>query len=248
MTASRRPLSLAAALLAPALALTSGCDLLDQFGQSTAIVDVFATSYGSPDAEGNLPARSGTQLSFVNDMGWTVFINEAYVTTASVALRACDGDRFNVEMYWGALAEPVSDKGDYEVTGLGGARVNTGSYCQLTVEYAPLAVGTSAPAAEGTTVYIQGAAVKDDARVEFEWKTELALEVDVDLSEVAGGQPFRVREGQTVSEKLTVAKSYDSFFAGIDFAGAEDMSQADIDSLLIATLDQDTRAFPGTAP
>jgi hypothetical protein len=243
----RRLPSLTALLLVPVLGASTGCDFLDSLSESSVIVDMFATSHGTPDAAGELPERNGQQLVFANDMGWEVFLDEAYVTTTALSLHSCAGERFDVEMYWGALAESIPEHGDYEVLGVGGVRATEGSYCSLRVEYGPAEDGMAQPDAVGSTVYLAGTALKDDQMVEFVWKTELAIDVDVDLSEVDDGAPFRVGASEFVNKKLTVAKTYDRFFDGIDFADIGSLDQADVDALLTDTLDRQTAAFIGTA-
>lgn len=243
----RRLPSLTALLLVPVLGATTGCDFLDSLGESSVIVDVFATSHGTPDSEGELPERNGDQLVFANDMGWDIFLDEAYVTTTALSLHSCSGERFDVEMYWGALAEDMPAHGDYEVLGVGGVRATEGSYCSLKVEYGPAESGMEAAGAAGSTVYLAGKALKDDQMIEFVWRTELAIDVDVDLSEVDGGEPFHVGDSEFVNKKLTVAKTYDRFFDGIDFADIDSLGQADIDALVTDTLSRQTGAFIGTA-
>lgn len=242
----RRFPALTALLLVPVLGSSAGCDFLDSLSQSSVIVDMFATSHGTPDSQGELPDRNGPQLVFANDMGWEVYLDDAYVTTTALSLESCSGDRFDVEMYWGPLAEDIPAHGDYELHGVGGVRAMGGSYCSLVVQYGPSEVGMDNPDALGSTVYLAGTAIKDDQTIEFVWKTELAIDVDVDISEIDGGDPFHVGDNEFVSKKLTVAKTYDRFFDGIDFADIDSLGQADIDALLTDTLDQQTAAFVGT--
>ncbi|PRQ07423.1 hypothetical protein [Enhygromyxa salina] len=232
-----------AALLASTLALTSGCELFDQLGQRTGVVDVFTTSHSTPDEAGNVPSRNGDQLLFANDMGWDVFVNEAYVTTSAVTLLGCDGERFAVEMYWGALAENVGTTADSEVAGVGGVRANSGTYCELLVEYGP-ADEVDNPAAMGATVYLTGSAVRGDEHIDFTWRTDVELDVQVDISEIEGGGPFSISKDQHFSKKLTVSKAYNHLFDGVDFSEA--LEQADIDDLLADSLRQATVAFEGT--
>jgi hypothetical protein len=101
--------------------------------------------------------------------------------------------------------------------------------------------------AVGSTVYLAGTALKGDQMVEFVWKTELAIDVDVDISEIDDGAPFHVGNNEFVNKKLTVAKTYDRFFDGVDFADIDSLEQADIDALLTDTLSSQTAAFIGTA-
>lgn len=235
---------LAALALTPILGLAGGCDFFDQLTQRTGVVDVFATSHGSPDGEGNLPNRTGSQVVFVNDMGWEVFIDTAIVTTEGVTLHGCDGATYDVEFYWGALAEDIGSTPDFDVTGLGGVRADSGNYCELEVEYGPSAEGMETPAANGSTIYLAGSAVRGEQHVEFEWRSEIALTVDVDISTIEAGGPFHIRTDESFSKKLTVDKSYTSFFEGVDFDA--DLGQADIDDLLADTLRGRTRAYLGT--
>jgi hypothetical protein len=237
-----RRITLLAALL-PTLALGTGCEFLDQLNQHTGIVDVFAASHGTPDDQGNLPTRNGQQLIFVNDMGWQIFIDEAYVTTGGVTLQACDGERFDVELYWGPLAEDIGETADSELAGLGGVRANSGTYCEMLVEYAPTAEEVPNPDAIGTTVYLTGSALKDGQHIDFLWKSEVAVEAEVDISAIENGSAFRISEDQQFSKKITVSKSYDRFFDGVDFA--ETLTQGDIDALVAASLKDGTIAKAG---
>lgn len=232
-----------AALLVPTLALGSGCDLIDQLSERSAIVDVFTTSHGTPDPEGNMPSRTADQLIFTNDMGWQVFINDAYVTTSAVTLLACDGERYDVEMYWGALAENLGETADNEVAGVGGVRASSGNYCEVLVAYAPAQDADDAMAM-GSTVLFTGSAVKGDQHVDFSWRSDVELEVEVDISEVAAGAPFSIGRQEYFSKKLTISKSYNHFFDGVDFA--EELSQEDIEALIADSLRDGTVAFEGT--
>jgi hypothetical protein len=235
-----------AAFLVPALALSTGCDFIDQLQQRTGIVDVFAASHGTPDDEGNLPSRNGLQLIFTNDMGWEIVVDEAYVTTSGVTLQSCAGERFDVELYWGPLAEILGQTADGELNGLGGVRANSGDYCEAIVEYAPAADEMPNPDAVGTTVYLSGAALKDGERVDFVWATDIEVKAEVDISKVENGSPFSIAREQHVAKKLTISKSYDGFFAGVDFA--EELTQGDIDALVAATLRKETVAKDGGNP
>lgn len=243
---TRRISTLATLLLVPTLGLSSGCEFLDSLTESSAIVDVFTTSHGTPNEQGQVPERNGEQLIFTNDMGWEIYLNAAYVTTSGVTLVSCAGERFEVDLYWGALAEDIPEHGDYEALGIGGVRATAGNYCSMLVEYAPFeGDDMDEPAALGSTVYLAGTAISGDQMVDFVWRSEVSLEVDVDLAELADGRPFEIGKNEYVSKKLTVAKAYDAFFAGVDFA--EPLAQADVDSLVTATLESGTAAFEGTA-
>jgi hypothetical protein len=232
--------ALALALLAPTLVLGSGCELLDQLQMRTGIVDVYAGSHATPDEQGNMPSSTSEQLILTNDMGWKVYVDEAYVTTAAVGLRACDGEHYDVELYWGPLSENMRETASGELGSLGGVRAESGNYCDVIVGYAPVADTSSSPDAVGTTVYLRGSAVKDGELVPFAWATALEVEVEIDISTLELGQPFRISREQHFAKKLSVSKSYSSFFAGVDFS--DPLSQADIDSLLVDSLSTGTVA------
>lgn len=233
----------AAAVFLPALALNNGCAFLDSLTASSGIVDVFTTSHGTPDEQGNMPNRNGEQLIFTNDMGWQVFINEAYVTTSAVTLVGCDGERYEIEMYWGALAEDLGETADREPAGVGGVRVLSGTYCNVVVEYGPASTADAA-AAMGTTVLLTGSAVMGDQHIDFTWRSEIEVDVDVDISRAELGSPFEISTEQHVSKKLTLSKTYNHFFDGVDFGEA--LSQEDIDDLIADNLRKNTIAVEGT--
>jgi hypothetical protein len=185
-----------------------------------------------------MPSHEGDQLVFANDMGWQVFVNEAFVTTSAVTLLSCDGERFDVEMYWGALAENLGITADAEIEGVGGVRADSGTYCELLVEYGP------ADEADGATVLLTGSAVRGDEHIDFTWRSELELDVQVDISDIENGGPFSISTDQHFSKKLTVSKTYNHLFDGVDFSQVLD--QADIDDLLADSLRHATVAFEGT--
>ncbi len=241
---TRRIPLLAAALLVPTLGLSTGCDFFAQLSQHTGIVDVYAASHGTPDEQGNMPSRNGQQLIFVNDMGWEVFVDQAYVTTSGVTLQSCDGERFDVELYWGPLAENVAETADNELQGIGGVRANSGDYCTAIVEYGPTAEDVDNPEAAGATVFLTGSALKDGQHVDFVWRSEVEVEAEVDISAVEAGSPFRISEEQHFSKKLTVSKSYVEFFDGVDFA--VELTQGDIDALVSASLKDSSIARAAT--
>ena len=227
----------------PLVAVTlmgTGCELLDQLQMRTGMVDVYSASHANPDEAGDMPANTSSQLIFNTDMGWQVFIDEAYVTTAAVTLQSCAGDRFDVDLYWGPLVEDVQTTARGQIDSLGGVRAESGSYCEAIVDYAPSTDEYENPDAAGSTVYLRGSAVKDGELVEFVWRTEIAVEVAVDLSKLEYGKPFHISRDQNFAKKISLSKDYCSFFMGVDFA--EPLSQADIDDLIAASLDHGTIA------
>ena len=230
--------------LVPVVALSTGCvDFFESLTQTSGIVNVFATSHSKPDEEGNAAERNGPQLIFTNDMGWEVFIDEAYVTTTGVSLVSCEGEQTEFEMYWGAQAENLSETADSEVNGLGGVRALSGDYCELVVSYGPAEEAPSANAM-GATVFFTDSAVRGDEHIDFTWRSEVSLDSSVDISRIELGRPFRINEEQHFAKELTVSKTYNHFFDGVEFS--DELSQADIDDLVADSLSNKTIAFPGS--
>jgi len=230
--------------LVPAVALTTGCgDFFDQLSQRSGIVNVFSTSHSTPDEAGNAASRNGPQLIFTNDMGWEIFVDEGFVTTTGAALVSCDGERTDFEMYWGAQAENLSETADAEVNGLGGVRALSGDYCDLVVSYGPAEEASSANAM-GATVFFTGSALRDGEHVDFVWRSEINIDADLDISGLELGQPFRISKQQNFAKELTISKTFNHFFDGVDFS--VELSQEDIDDLVADSLTNQTVAFTGT--
>ena len=49
-----------AAILVPTLVLSSGCDFIDQLTEHSGIVDVFATSHGTPTSKATSPTATAS--------------------------------------------------------------------------------------------------------------------------------------------------------------------------------------------
>lgn len=230
--------------LVPLVAFSTGCqDFFDQLTQRSGIVDVFVTAHSTPDAEGKPASRNGQQLYFTNDMGWEVYIDEGFVTTAGVTLVDCGGEETDVEMYWGAQAENLADTADKDINGVGGVRALSGDYCALEVEYGP-AEDSMSDAAMGATAFFTGSAVRGDEHIDFVWRSEVQVETEVDISKAEFGQPFHISETQNFAKQLTVSKAFNHIFDGVDFG--LDYSQGDIDDLIADGLATGTVAFEGT--
>lgn len=237
------------------LGVTTGCrafvDLLD--GESEATVKMFAAHAGTPGEDG-FPSYGDSENArvFVNDQGWEITLAEVYVTTAEVRLVKCSADAGTaIEMFWGPCAENFIAYDDRQTLPLGAVTVTDGEYCRVDVSFAPYVADASAsehivpdnPAIEGNTVFVRGVARRGDAEeVQFELTTDETVVAQIDISTLEGGGPMTLHE-ESFPRDLTLLKTYDSFFMGVDFATAGD---ADIAAAILAGLELDTRVYDGT--
>ncbi|MBL4685350.1 MAG: hypothetical protein JKY37_12220 [Nannocystaceae bacterium] len=252
MFSSCRILLLAATALLT-LPLT-GCDNL--FGlapEGTALVQVNLTHHATP-TDGQFPDTSTAlgNREFDNDEGWTVTLTEAFIVTANVSLQTCDGKEIGLERYWGAVPENLSGQ-DLDLSTFGGTEVSPGHYCGVTVTYGPFSpageaarqheMPEDAAALDGTTILLTGYATRGDDLVEFEVRNTERLVVDLPITEADGG-PLVVSGEEYFPVELTLSKTYDRFFDGIDFSQA---SSEDLSANTLAVLAIETRLTTGTA-
>ena len=87
---------------------------------------------------------------------------------------------------------------------------------------------------DGLTVYLEGVAERGDERVPFEIAVEGQADVFVDLGSlrISGEEPFPV--------EVTVTKTYDRFFDGVDFS---DFDHDEVATNAFAILELETRAI-----
>lgn len=241
-----RFLALTALPLATTFAL-SGCDFdLFDFEDGGGLINVHTTHHASPE-DGRFPERPAPdRIEFTNDEGWDVLVSEALVATAGVHLEACDGAQHEVSMYFGTVPESLLER-DCDLKGLGGSFMPPGRYCGATVTYAPYAAhenpdGYDNPveAADGTTVFLKGVARKGEQEVFFELSTDAVFDVTVDLD-----RPLEIYSDHIGHEDVTLSKSYDRFFDGVDF---NEIDSLDADALLPSVLEFETRVSAGITP
>ncbi len=232
------------------LGVLSGCTLFDDLEDDGGVVDVFTAHHGTPDDQGTLPEQgeAGMARRFVNDLGWEVALGEAYITTAGVDLANCEGGIKRVDLFWGPAAENVVDTPDAEPRGIGGVRSEPAKFCQLRIRYGPYSFGEAQTDGaqhkpprndlmEGQTVLLRGYAEKDGQLVNFEFVSDMRLDVVRDISTLREGKPLQVRRDQSFPEKIVLTKTYDRFFDGIDF---NDYGQEDLEAAVAAALDLDS--------
>jgi hypothetical protein len=239
-----------AALLSLFMPLAAGCDpqsWFDDVQHDRQFVDVLVTHHATPE-NGSFPDRGGDgeMRVFVTDEGWEVKLLEAIVVTSSTTLHQCEDESIAIDMYWGALPEDFSQR-DLDALTLGSTQVESAEFCGLTVHYGPYVPGADAAprsniAIDGATLYMKGGASKDGTIVEFEIRVTEALDVDLDLSRIVGGAPLAVDGKQSFPTELTLGKTYDRFFDGIDFAT---VAQADLEAQVLAMLAMETRVSLG---
>ncbi|MEM6991899.1 MAG: hypothetical protein AAF721_15430 [Myxococcota bacterium] len=251
MSAAHRTLRLFCATTA--LLATTGCDNLFGLGpEPTALLQVLVTHHATPE-DGQFP-ETRTVLGnreFDTDEGWTVTLVEAFVVTADVTLSSCAGQELALDRYWGALPENFHGQ-DLEVSTFGGAELSPGEYCGLTVTYGPFSgddeaarehdVPEDETMLDGATVYLAGYAERGDALVEFEIRSDERLVLELPIT-TDGGGPLGVSGDEPFPVELTLSKTYDRLFDGIDFSSTDD---GELEHNVLAALQVETRLNAGT--
>jgi hypothetical protein len=248
--------SLVGVTLSSSVLLATGC--LDQLEKGGATVFVFSTHHATP-VDGVFPIRGDDKAPrvFDNDQGWTVTLLESYITTSAVTLVRCDGEPIDLNMFWGPCPENLSDK-DLDSLTVAGIKVGPGDFCGLEVSYGPYMTpviddseveSTRHQTPEngdvtGATVYLRGAArMGDGESVQFELRASGDLDVDLDLSDLEGdGNPMTVDRQEDFPRELTVSKTYDRFFDGVDFATFDPEA---LEAELLDILEAETRISDG---
>jgi hypothetical protein len=219
-----------AALLSLAL---GGCEALGSYEVHTIIN---AAHHGMRGPDGKLPSYGEEEKArvFVNDLGWTITLSDGFVVTTAARLETCEGEQVDVTLpfgpfpeYWLAQDKNVEDFAQIELA--------EGEYCRLIVEYgryrsdvASMAEDEPFPVRDlqklaDTTLYLGGYADRPDGNGgtithSFSFRTDQTVRVELDLSTLGkDGTPWRVSGDELSSLNLTVLKTYDVFFQGVDF-------------------------------
>ena len=252
MLFTARTLAAAAALTFTA-AFGSGCDLIDAFkNEGTTLVQLMVTHHATPQ-NGTFPSLSvGDAATFETDEGWTVSLRTAYLTTASASLHGCSGGTVDFDTFNGPLPEDINAE-DLDLLTFAGVEVEASSYCGMTVEYGPFVaddatarayeMGDDANKIRNATYYFEGVARKGEVSVDFELTGNGTAVAELDLSTIHSGGPLRITSDEAFPVDLTLSKTYDRFFDGVDFSSA---SQEDMDANIMAVLELETRIAFGT--
>jgi hypothetical protein len=240
MSLTRTTVQVISALsLCAALGSMSGCDLLDGLEDSGGLVNFYSAHH--PTArDGGFPDKPPGHIEFDTDEGWHVIIASGQVTTTAIELHRCDGASVPADLYWGAVEENLIDP-DLIVTGVGGVEAESGNYCAATITYAAGPSEGDVPSVG--TVYLRGVASKDGEEVQFDLRASGSVDVEVDISSIEDGGPLTLDHDQYLAKQLTVAKTYDRFFDGVDFHQLDAM---DTDAILLDTLRFETTIVLGT--
>lgn len=253
MSLSARHLVAASALLC-STTFGTGCDLIEAFNnEGTTLVQLMVTHHATPE-DGFFPDLGrGDFRTFDTDEGWTVNLRAAFVTTSSATLHECNGGDVAFDAFWGQLPEDIT-KEDLALNSFAAVEVEASSFCSLTVEYGPYKatdevsrqhdMGEHRDDVAGTTYYFEGVATKGDVSVDFEVSGSGTVTTELDMSTVMNGGPLVITADEAFPVDLTLSKTYDQFFDGIDF---EDYDPADIDGNVMALLELDSRVAFGTA-
>lgn len=232
-----------------------GCEALQPGG---ALLYVFSTHHATPE-DGAFPHRGDDEQPrvFTNDEGWTVTLVESYVTIEQITLVSCGGTQHPLSMFWGPCPEDLRVE-DLQTLTVAGRKVSPGDYCELIVDYGQYKMPEIDPSADdtrhrvpsnedvdGTTVYLRGGAsfgTSGEDPLEFEFRGTESQTVTLDLSTIQDGSPLHVDHTEDFPVELTISKTYDRFFQGIDF---ESFDQDDVEDELDAVLEEDTRVQVG---
>lgn len=238
--------------------LATGCNIGDIFDEeSYANVSVFATHAGTPMGPHEFPdyGDAGSTRVFTNDVGWEIALGEIYITTAEVRLRRCQAPEGTpIEMFWGPCPEDFVGYEDTETVPLGAVTVKDGHYCGLDVFFGPYIVDPAAeehvipenPDVIGHTVYVTGVARRGEGdmleEIPFSVFSDEVVMARLDLKAIDDGGPIHL-DNENYPRNLTVLKTYDTFFDGVDFAVA---TPEDIEQSVLASLELDTQVFDGS--
>lgn len=243
-------------VLTVAVMTGSGCELF----QKSSTVSLAISHHGARLGSGMLPDYGPPDAArvFPNDAGWEVTMSEAVITTTAAQIESCDGETHTFSTPYGPLPEYQLDR-DKDIVEFASVSLPEGTYCKLRVEYGRYQAAAAAEApdtpyelqghaeVEGLTVYMAGTAerIGSDPREIVNWgfKTANTAIVEIDISKLDDGKPFTVTGEEPGGRALTVGKTYDAFFRGLDFKAYD---PAMIDATLLDVLSDETYVVVGS--
>ncbi len=239
--------------------VAGGCDVLGGYAVPTVIN---AAHHAARGEDGKLPNYGDPDRPrvFTNDLGWIITLSEGFVVTTAAKIEPCSGDGVPLDLPFGPYPEYWLDQDvnviDFATTDLAAAK-----YCNLIIEYgryqrsvATMADDKPFPVkdlgrAEGTTLYLAGYADKPDGKggmitKNFGFRSDQTIIVNLSLEELDDGEAWRIVGDEPGMRNLTVIKTYDEFFDGIDF---DALDVAAVEAELPARLARQTRVISGTS-
>lgn len=236
-----------------------GCDALGGYPVETVIN---AAHHGVRGEDGKLPRYGEPEEArfFENDLGWKIALTEGFVVSTAVKIERCDGEGVVMNLPFGPLPESFLDQ-DINATDFAILDLEPGEYCNLIVEYGRYQSGVAAMAkdvpfsvedpahAEGTTLWLSGYADKDDGKggtitKAFSFRSDQTIIVNLSLATLEeDGGPWTIRGDEPGLRNLTIAKTYDDFFAGVDF---ETIDKPTFEAELPKRLAAQTRVVSGS--
>lgn len=236
----------------------AACDVLSGAPVQTV---VNAAHHAARGEDGTLPNYGDPENPriFTNDTGWTITLVEGFVVTTSARIETCDGEAVTLGLPFGPLPEYFLDQ-DINVVNFAALDLDPAEYCTLIIEYGRYQSTVAAMAEdmpfpvqdraliEGATIYLAGYADKPDGMgglitKNFGFRSDQTVRVDLDISKLEDGEPWRIRGDEPGMRALTVLKTYDEFFKGIDF---EDYDKAAVEADLPKRLAAQTGIIAGT--
>lgn len=211
------------------VASLTGCEALLN---PTTAVTLAITHHGTRTEDGVLPDYGVPDAAriFVNDQGWEISLSEAVIVMTAAQIESCAGETFDFALPYGPFPEHQLAL-DQDTVDFANVELPEGSYCTLRVEYGryqaalaeqafdtPFSVEGTAPV-EGRTVYLSGTATRADGTskiMSFEFVTADTSIVTLDISGLQDGGPFQITTREPGGKTLTVGKTYDAFFRGLD--------------------------------
>ena len=239
--------------------VAAGCDV---FGAAAVHTVINAAHHAARGEDGKLPnyGEPNRPRIFTNDLGWTITLSEGFVVTTAAKIEPCDGEGVAMDLPFGPYPEYWLDR-DVNVIDFAGVDLHADEYCNLIVEYGryqrdvavmaedhPFSVQDAARI-EGTTMWLAGYADKPDGKggmttKNFGFRSDQTIIVTLDLRTLDDGGPWHITGDEPGMRNLTVVKTYDDFFSGVDF---DTVDQAAFEAELPARLAKQTRVISGTS-
>lgn len=215
------------------VAVLAGCEAFSGYAVPTV---VNGAHHGARDESGTVPnyGGAGEARIFDNDLGWHIVLSEGFVVATAAKIEPCEGEGVPLGLPFGPFPENLTDL-DARVTDFALIDLRADEYCNLIVEFGryqgsvaamaedePFPIGNLSNV-EGASIFLAGTAEKPDGMggstvINFGFRSEQTVIVNLDMSTLEDGGPWTITGDEPNGRALTVAKTYDEFFRGVDFA------------------------------